>query len=388
MSITLRLGTLKVMSQVETVKQIKGILKNTSPPPEVKNIYHTGISFIMLDTMHYVKSDFKNLLWLTPILITLFLFVTLRKWRLVIVPLLVIKLSMVWLFSFYFAAGCSIDMTTSMLPTIMMVICLSDIVHMITHYKELARTSDDRTHVIAKTMQHMIPTCFMTSLTTVIGFAVFTLAEIPALRGFGLWSSVGIIISYILAIIIVPIALSFIPMTVTTDADGNKPSTILDTILNFFIHLIHHDRYKIAVITLVAVILAGWGISRINIETFMLKNLPDKADSVRGAEFIQTYFSGSSSFEILVFGKEDEFQSLASLKEIDALQAFIEDQDYVGTTFSLTTVLKSYNKRRRRATVNAICIGHGIHNRTIRHRRFRGRPHYGTTRRRRFCTTG
>src|SRR5258708_11752825 len=56
----------------------------------------------------------------------------------------------------------------------------------------------------------MLP-CFLTSLTTALGFAAFATATMPAVRYFGIIVAIGVAFSFVTTVTVLPLLLSLIP---------------------------------------------------------------------------------------------------------------------------------------------------------------------------------
>ena len=107
--------------------------------------------------------------------------------------------------------GQNITIVNSMVPIMLLIIGVADAIHMeqsFIHYLKGKRSVPEAVHKMFGTMG--LP-CLMTTVTTAIGFLSLRMANIEAIRDFGLNVAIGVIIVYIMNIIFVPFLLIHLP---------------------------------------------------------------------------------------------------------------------------------------------------------------------------------
>jgi len=327
--------------RIAVVQKVREILR-ANPHPGTA-VYVTGVSPLLADSLDYISLDLKRFIWLTPVLIILLLLLVFRTVRGALIPQTVIIASVVWIGGVFFTMGKAVGMVTTMLPTLIMVICLSDVIHVINHYYEEATKSDNRRQVILATMEHMISACFLTSITTAVGFASLLFADLQSIREFGVYSALGIMITYLLGMTITPIVLSLLPLPRTQRWQGYQQSIIAHTLLHIE-RFVQRDRWRIPLIVALLTIASIVGITRLSIETQISKFIPDNAPSIDGLNFIQDHMAGFSTLELAVEGPAEVFQEPWALQELEELQTFLRSLPGVDTAHSLTEFIKETNK--------------------------------------------
>ncbi len=327
--------------RIAVVQKVREILRTNPHPGTV--VYMTGVSPLLTDSLDYITHDLKRFMWLTPVLIILLLLLVFRTVRGALIPQIVIGASVVWIGGVFFTMGKAVGMVTTMLPTLIMVIGLSDVIHIINHYYEEAAQSDDRRQVILATMEHMISACFLTSITTAVGFASLLVADLRSIREFGIYSALGIMIAYLLGMTITPIVLSLLPLPKTKRWQGYEQSMTARALLRIE-RFVHRDRRCIPLLVALLTIASIIGITRLNIETQISKFIPRNAPSIDGLNFIQDHMAGFSTLELAVEGVPEVFQEPWALGELDELQTFLRSLPGVDTAHSLTEFIKETNK--------------------------------------------
>ena len=305
----------------------------------------TGISPLMRDMRTCVGRDVRNFLWLTPLLILVLLFFTFRTLPGVVIPMIVIVTAVVWTLGLFAACGRALGMATAMVPTLIAVICLSDVIHILSHYYELQPRNHDRREVLAVAMDHMLNACFMTSITTAAGFASMVVSPIRTIREFGLAAAVGILVAYLLAVTLVPILLSFVPVARAGRRQRREPQGLARLLDRASGTSPLRQRF-LPFLLLLLVLACAAGISRLRVETQISSFLPDSAPSVRALTALQEKMAGFGSLEIGVDGAPGVFKEPWALAELVALQVFLESREEIDKAFSFAGILQELHRGR------------------------------------------
>ncbi len=100
--------------------------------------------------------------------------------------------------------------------TLLPVIAVADAIHLVARYEEaLRRTPASRRDraaqraAIVEALEHVGAACLSTSTTTALGFLSLLAAHMPILRRFGSFAAVGVALAFLVAITLVPLALSW-----------------------------------------------------------------------------------------------------------------------------------------------------------------------------------
>ncbi len=146
------------------------------------------------------------------LLVMVILAFTFRTISGVLIPLLIIILSVVWIFGFMGLTGKPIDLMITLLPTIMFVVGMSDVIHIFSKYIEEIRNGREKIQALKITMKEIGLATFLTSLTTAIGFLTLITAKIIPVQEFGIYMAIGVGFAYILAFTFFPALLLLLPI--------------------------------------------------------------------------------------------------------------------------------------------------------------------------------
>lgn len=327
--------------RLKCVKEIRAILETHEL--EGVNCYLAGMSPIMCDTIDYIRRDFRRFMWLTPVLMALMLGLAFKTFRGLAIPLTVMMTSVVWTLGLFFWAGKSISMATTIMPVLVGVICLSDVIHIINRYYEAASVCNDKREVLVTTMENMVEACFLTSITTAVGFASLGFADIKPIREFGIWSAYGIMIAYVLGISLVPIILSFLDMPDRPTRDRYARS-LVNMALHGIERLAAKDKIWMPLITVGLGIISIIGITKLSIESQISAELQKDAPSIRSMTFIEKNISGFRTLELAIEGRPGTFKEAWALKEIQKIQNYLDALPDVDKSLSLADFIGTFHR--------------------------------------------
>ena len=158
-----------------------------------------------------VERDGLVFIGLSVLFILGMFFLIFRTWQGVVLPLAVISAASVWTMGIVGYMGDPINILTTTLPVVIVVIGSSFAIHVLYH---LVREVESGNHrgastefpVVCKNVfRKIFSPLSMTSLTTAVGAITLLTFRIPMLQQFGAYTAVGTFASYVLAITIVPI---------------------------------------------------------------------------------------------------------------------------------------------------------------------------------------
>lgn len=281
---------------------------------------------------------------ISMLLVIIFLAVAYRSFWGVGVPLLVVLLTAIWIAGFMGLTGKMLDVMMVLLPTIMFVVGMSDVVHILTKYIEELRNGSSKVEALKVTFKEVGMATLLTSLTTAVGFLTLLTASIPPIRDFGLYTAIGVFMAFILAFTLLPAILLLIKKPKVVEQEKNR--LLWTKILrNLFGWVLQHQKLVI-ISTLLITGFAGWGISRLQINTFMLEDIRENDPLKQDFFFFDEHFGGSKPFEMAILLKDSHksFYEPAVLREIEELEQYLREEYGVQNILSPVMLVKSINK--------------------------------------------
>ena len=186
---------------------------------EVLNTHKDGRQFYLYGLPVYqqvlYKISIEDQLVLPSILsfiVGCILLVIFRDIRLVIVPFIVIGMSTLWSMGFFTMEGNTLDVVTFVVPSVLLIVCLCDAVHIISEYRETVTQGADRVELLKAIIARIGMPIMLTSLTTAVGFFSLATSHIRSIRNFGLYTGLGVIFAFFVSVALLPLVMALIPI--------------------------------------------------------------------------------------------------------------------------------------------------------------------------------
>ncbi len=139
-----------------------------------------GISVIYDALNKETQKNTKIFVLISYFFILIFLSLLIRNFKKIMIVLFLITLNTSLVLSLLSVMGFSINIITSILPTLILIYSLQDIIH-----------------IYLRGKRNVIIPCFLTSLTTSIGFFVLLSSPIPAIKELGFFGGVSALIAFL-----------------------------------------------------------------------------------------------------------------------------------------------------------------------------------------------
>ncbi|HET6243058.1 MAG: MMPL family transporter [Bacteroidetes bacterium] len=296
---------------------------------------------VYLQTM---SDEMKIFVVSSIILVILFLFLSYRSVWGVVVPLIIVVVSLIWLFAFMKITGKSIDLMVTLIPTILYIVGMSDIIHLLSKYLEELRLGKEKIAALKTSLKEVGLATFLTTITTAAGFLTLLTAGIKPVREFGLYLAVGIFIAFILTFTILPaILINLNTPKITEKANHNK---VWNKYLGKIVIFVFKRHKTILIITGFVLIASFIGISKIKINNYLLEDLSEKVQLKQSFNFFEKEYSGARAFEMVVNieGSTESVLNYKILQEINKIEEYLYSVYGTGHIISPLFLVKSANR--------------------------------------------
>ena len=162
--------------------------------------HRAGVGVILHALNKASTQDSILVLLAANILIFLLLWAFFRRVAPVLLTLGVVGVATVWLMGAYGWAGLAINTVTLVMPTLVLVICTADCVHLLRHAADLPEALSPRERAV-QTVGFLLRPCGVTTLTTALGFVVLGASPMPVVRHLGLFSALGLVFGLVAAVV-------------------------------------------------------------------------------------------------------------------------------------------------------------------------------------------
>ena len=312
------------------------------PPPTGAQAQITGAPRVEVDASTSLIHDQATFMPGVILVIVIALALTFRSLQGVLLPLSAVTVCLAWTAGIYSLFHRPIDMIGSTFPTILIVYGVVDPIFVYTRYLDKLDVGLARDRAIWGAISELFLPCFLTSLTTALGFASFATATLPTVRNFGLVVAIGVSLAFVTTVTVLPVLLAVVPPP-RRKHSSTRSSVLLDGALVRLWSAIRFRRGLVlagalAVIAVGAV--AGRGLDIVNDYTGILPSGPAK-DSVRALE---RKLSGVVRLVVYLEGPDGSMKRPEVLKAIEAVDQFAEHQPVVDSSISLADLVGDANQ--------------------------------------------
>ena len=313
-----------------------------------ENLYLTGPPVL---NEAYSKGIYKESLIfgvLTVLVITIMLLFLLPSKRYLIISLLSVAIPISLLFGLITSLGFALNMISMLIPTILMVYSVSDAVHIINiyHKEGLANNTLTKVDLLAVAIRKSITPCFYTTLTTFVGYFALYLSPLPAFKNMGVFTCIGLVISFILVYIITIIGFSYMNL----NFEKAKPLLSLNrwnqTAFIHWLNRITWDHKNTIIIGFSTVLLIGfYSIFQIKIDTNS-RDLLAEGKAKQDLRTVEVELGGSNRLQINISTSDGNIiLNKEALKRLEKFQGKLEANKFIANPVSVVNIKQFLEKR-------------------------------------------
>ena len=304
-------------------------------------VHYVGRIFAQNVYITTLQNEFVLFLGLSFIVVVLFLWFSFRSLYGIVVPLVIVIISVLWTLGIMNLMGKSIDVMTTMLPTMIFIAGMSDVVHFFSKYFEELSKGTAREKIYPLILKEVGFPTFLTLLTTVVGFLSLLFSSIKPIRDFGIYTSIGVTIAFILTYTLLPTLLYlFTPKKLVTVHNSNNRTY---SVMRKGLFWIFRHQKTILVVTGLALVLSIIGMFKININNILLEDISEKVKIKQDFNFFDKNYSGVRPFEMQVIVKDTSKSvwDYEVMKELNKVDGFIKKEYAAGFLLSPSSLVKS-----------------------------------------------
>jgi predicted RND superfamily exporter protein len=173
------------------------------PPPEGYRYHLAGLPVLRADIVKNLQADLTFLLPAAGVCLLGALAVSFRRLSGTLVPLLAVATGLTWTLAVLVVFDRPLSIISSSLPVLLLIIGMSNCVHVVGHYAERCeKLGGRRAEAVGQTVKYMAFACLLTFLTTAIGFVSLVVARCDVLTALGWQAAMGLGFLYVSTILV------------------------------------------------------------------------------------------------------------------------------------------------------------------------------------------
>lgn len=332
----------KVLKSKERVVIINEIVELVEKEFEHSSskIYYSGLPYIRTKVAKMAEGELKFFSFFSLVVCALILLLFFRSLGSVVFPTIVILIIVIWSLGTVVLFDYKINVITGLIPPLIIIIGVPNFIYFLNKYHNEYKKHGNKMKAIHRMVEKIGVVTFMTNATTAIGFLVLALTDSPVLKEFGLVAGINIVATFVVSILLLPVLFSYLPEPSakhTNYLDAKLMNKILDAIDRWVLY----KRKWVFGITAILVCVAGYGMTRLKAESFIVDDLPHNHDVYTDLLFFEENFNGVMPFEVIIDGgKDNAVNDLDLLTRISAFEDTLKNEAYLSPTLSIVSLIK------------------------------------------------
>ena len=267
-----------------------------------------------------------------------------RSFRATTITLLVVSIGVIWAFGIIGLFRYEITVLMALIPPLIIVIGVPNAIFLINKYQQEVKKHGNQAKSLQRVISKIGNATLMTNVTTASGFATFIFTKSQLLQEFGTIASINILAIFVLALLIIPIMYSFMPLPKEKHLRHLERKWI-DTIVNWMEFIVRKHRISVFAMTIVLIIVSMIGVYMIKISGSLIEDMPKGKEFFKDIVFFEEEFGGIMPLEIVIDTKEEKgVMKLSTLKRMNELEETIDEIPQLSKSISVLNLVK-YSKQ-------------------------------------------
>jgi hypothetical protein len=330
----------KIIAQAETILE--------KYRDDTGKVYIAGWTVTNLLLTQYMKQDIVTFVPITYGFIALAIFLFFRNILLTMIALVNVSLCMGCTMGLFQILGIPLNNVTTIVPPAVMAMALCDTIHVFSGFdRHLFEQYPDKKEAFEVVLKKLVGPCFLTTVTTFVGFLSLYLSVIPPIKEFALIASAGMVFEFFFAFTFLPAFMllfnekKLLSPGIRSNA-GKLDMSFFMTRLSDFIIKYFRLIFPAGVMI---IFMSLWLSSKISVETDLLAYFKKDSPVRTAAGFVEKELAGISTLDISFKASEEQaFKQPENLRAIEHVQNHINRMDGVDKTLSFVDFIKDMNE--------------------------------------------
>ncbi len=235
-------------------------------------------------------NDLLRILFILPpcamVLVFLVFYSVIRNRKFTIMAMIPAGLGALWTLGTIFWSGQELNLVTILSPIFVIVMGAADGLHYVSHYIQNTSRYSNRRRLNVETLRFVGMPIFLTTITTMAGFASLIWTGVLPMRQMGIFVSLGIGYAGILSLFFLPALLSRVKLP-------SKPQRVRESRLTGLVLSAQKYNVPIAIVFLVIVAISAFNIPKLEVVSNSLMFFKEDSQIRQTFDKIEDYFGGA-----------------------------------------------------------------------------------------------
>lgn len=243
--------------------------------------------------------------------------------------------------------GLEINPFSSVITTLIPVIGLTDSVHVMYHVRRAVAGGVEPRAAAVKAAEEVWAACWLTAMTSAIGFGSLYLTNVTAVQQFGVIAAAGVIISFVAVLTAVPLMASAVPgaWLALTESESRRawPERIVQSLTDFV--MAYPRTLAVCGTLLTLALLPCWFLMRS--DNRLLEYLPANSETHLALEDCEARIGGGLYLQVTMHWPAGRtFRSRDVLEQVREVHNVLSDHAAISGPLSVFSILQSLARDR------------------------------------------
>lgn len=302
--------------------------------------YMAGSPVEQYDFIRLIRHDQFTFVPMITFLLIVTTFLIYRSVACLVLAMTIVFMTLVWTLGSITLLGQQLNLMTSLLAPVIMIISVINSIYLMNLFFEIRPHHPSLRKAVIMTIDQLGIPCLLTHVTTILGFISLAVNPVPAIQSFGIFAALGTFYSYVIEIVMTTALLPILPYRRVKDSFSDR-NFVNRVVIGFLEKLDLRWKWWILFATVAVIIFSVRGISKIEVDTNIVKQMKPDMPLAVATRFIDNHLTGVYSLGFVLKRKNGrDFQDPKSLVEIDRFKQYMESKPEIAKVNSVTTLLK------------------------------------------------
>jgi predicted RND superfamily exporter protein len=330
-----------IAEQKQAVQSVRRVLAENAVPQGVR-VRATGAPVVEVETTESLMGDQLRMMPAVMTVLLLALWLTFRSSHGVLLCFSAVNAATLWTTGIFTLFHRPVDIIGSVIPTAILVYGVVDPIFVLTRFLAKIDAGKPREDAIVESLSELALPCFLTSLTTALGFAAFVTASAPTIRYYGLTVAIGVLLAWVTTITVLPLLLSVAPLP-KKRFNALGLSRRLDRALGSTWSFLRVRTSAVAVGAVIAIALGAYVARVQHVSNAYVGSLP-RGQTQEDVRHLERTLSGVIRFIVHLEGPVDVMKRPDVVRAIAAVDHAIEKDPLVTASISLADLVEDANQ--------------------------------------------
>ena len=304
------------------------------------DVHISGLPYIRTAVGQLVSKEFVLFLGLSILVSAVILLIFFKKFYAVFFPILVVVMGVIWSVGTLVLFGFELTILTGLIPPLIVIIGIPNSILLLNKYQQEIRKGAAREKALSVTIERIAITTLIANVTAAIGFGVLYFTGSELLMQFGSVAAINVMVTWLMCLCLIPIIFSFLPPP-KLKAQHHVEEGFLHMLLVKTDLLVQNKAVWIYGCTAIIAIIAAVGVLKINVNGYVVDDLPKSSTILTDLKFFETNFKGILPLEVSVDTKrKNGVFNLTNLKRIEKMERMISAYPEFSRSISVNAGLK------------------------------------------------